>query len=579
MVSPQKISTYIRKPYALDAEAEKQLREVISEHPYFGNAWLLLTRSLHNQNSPKFEASLKQSSMYAGDRDLLYKLVNIEDSNDTKKPTFTDKTEIKTETVTPTQKVETAAVVEEPTQEKETKTPENQAAPVTETIEPPVVEQEVIETASTSTADSETTVEEDNTVNTIEETVEAIETSSIENKAEELAESIEETITDKVDETAETVGNEQEKVKSAYEEIFGKQEDKSEEETVSTEFETFDIRDRLTDDDPSLPDFDEEDFILQVDDNDSEDLLANALASSDIVDTSQKENEATDETTENINTGEVEENIAIAETEVNETAHSTENIGDTVSQNIESAKEERNELTENEVSEVVEELSNDLNSEVPEEHEITTNSISHEVEDTSETVSESIEAVAESNEAVSESIAFKLNADEAVTEEKSVVTEQPTIAEASESPTAASSFFEWLTQLKNPETEVSQKKNEIASEAISTEVSQSQQAPIYEVQETAEHATEKKSEVDDIIERFIKVNPTISRAKAEFYNPEVKSKESDTESDDLATETLAKIYRDQKLNDKAIDIYKRLSVIYPAKAAEYNTIIAEIENE
>jgi len=44
----------------------------------------------------------------------------------------------------------------------------------------------------------------------------------------------------------------------------------------------------------------------------------------------------------------------------------------------------------------------------------------------------------------------------------------------------------------------------------------------------------------------------------------------------LATETLAKIYTEQNLNDKAIEIYKRLIKVYPSKKAEYKAAIAQI---
>ncbi|MDL5049871.1 hypothetical protein QQ054_28060 [Oscillatoria amoena NRMC-F 0135] len=81
MVSPQKISSYLRKPFELDATAETELRGLIKEYPYFNNAWLLLARSLHNQKSNRFAEVLPQAAMQAGDRSLLYKLVNIDEAD------------------------------------------------------------------------------------------------------------------------------------------------------------------------------------------------------------------------------------------------------------------------------------------------------------------------------------------------------------------------------------------------------------------------------------------------------------------------------------------------------------------
>ncbi len=79
MVSPQQFSSYLRKPYDLDVSAEANLRSILQQHPYFSNAHLLLARSLHNQKSPAFDDALKQAAMFAGERPLLYKLVNIDE--------------------------------------------------------------------------------------------------------------------------------------------------------------------------------------------------------------------------------------------------------------------------------------------------------------------------------------------------------------------------------------------------------------------------------------------------------------------------------------------------------------------
>ena len=619
MVSPQKFSTYIRKPYALDAEAEQQLRDAIQKYPYFSNAWLLLTRSLHNQNSPKFDASLEQAGMYAGDRDLLYKLVNINDSDDEKKPLATESKAAPLATEIPAQKTEQATTTEAPKQEPETQTHTETATTPKDTVEQVVEEEttkeEVLEdlTINASTENETATPESaitENTVDpipqdTIEETVEADATTKGESSIEELTENLEAEITDNADESVEAIDAEQEKVKSAYEEIFGSQEDNGH-DSISNEFETFDIKDRVIEEEPALPDFDEEDFVLQVDDNESEVVLTDVMASAtlennldetaptvedpynDNIDTNTIENTTAEQVyTPQANTNESERILAdemASATLENNLDETTPAVEEPNSDNLETNTLE-NTTTEQEFTETI----NTLPEEPIESPEIESQdapvTATHTTVDAEENTLDASTNIPKTEEAPAENelhqpIDFKLENTEVLTEEAQESTEQIATEPQPSHAATASSFFEWLTQLNNPEaTAPIQKKNEITETAISTSVSQSQQPPIFVSENSTEELSKKKTNADDIIERFIKINPTISRPKAEFYNPEAKSKESDTESDDLATETLAKIYRDQNLNDKAIEVYQRLIVLYPAKAAEYTAIIAELENE
>lgn len=616
----------------LDAEAETQLREIIQEYPYFSNAWLLLTRSLHNQNSPKFDASLKQTSMYAGDRDLLYKLVNITDGEEEKKASFTKTKETVIAIETPAQEAESPIIVEEAKEEIKITTPAIEETLVAATQEIKETKEAIAEELVTENIAPliETEKElnsfsdiEDKVENEAQETKESIEEEIInfENTFEETVQDTEPEITAEVDETAKTFNSEQEKVKSAYEEIFGSQDD-TEEDTVSTEFETFDVNDREGNDEPALPDFDEDDFVLQVDENDSEDLMADEMASIGIA--NEPETTATTSfhnTSEDVNASTTQEGNdilveeptadtieeAITSDTITESTAPQETYVEEAEFELEASNLQNNEESESvstKVEGVESELGETINTNLAfNENEI--DSIPNEVESIVETVNENtetaivdnaiseneIEALSETpnNEAaidnsaeevntVDEAIAFKLES----TETTEVIETQENIEQVSapiQNPnfTEASNFFEWLTQLKNPEKE--EKKNDITQGAISTVVSQSHQSPIYAGEDITEAVSERKPDADAIIERFIKINPTISRPKAEFYNPEAKSKESDTESDDLATETLAKIYTDQNLNDKAIEVYQRLIVLYPAKAAEYTAIIAELESE
>jgi tetratricopeptide (TPR) repeat protein len=516
LVNPQQISSYIRKPYALDAEAEANLREIIKEYPYFSNAWLLLARSLHNQNHSNFDEVLKQASMYGGDRGLLYKLVNI-----------------------------TAEEADEKTIPADTKV-----------VEPPLTEaeQEVIATTTLEEEPKEQHTETVEEVLAVEKEQEHDALLTEEEKLEEIkhdrGEPIEEAESfieegkqiEKVDEQEETAESiaEEDKVKSTFEEIFSNAENSEGENNVSNEFETFDINESI-EKEPILPNFDDEDdFVLQVEDNDeSADIMADAIVAADDTkeeavnenaNISAKEENTVEKFEQNID--EPEESVSVNSSYSN-SDKGTEPIADNNQQ--QTSKVEGQKETQPEESEQSEEL--------------------------------------KEREAVGEAIAFKLNSPSTEIVENNP--ESKSVADTNEL-LAPSTFFEWLTQLKNPQSETtgsSEKKNELTKQE---QVAESEYNIVNESQAESSTPPQKSSSVDDIIERFIQINPTISRPKTEFYNPEVKSKESDTESDDLATETLAKIYIQQNLNDKAVEIYNRLIKIHPEKEEEYKAAIAEI---
>jgi len=81
----------------------------------------------------------------------------------------------------------------------------------------------------------------------------------------------------------------------------------------------------------------------------------------------------------------------------------------------------------------------------------------------------------------------------------------------------------------------------------------------------------------DLIERFIATAPRIVPVKAEFYSPVAQAKKSITEDDDLVSETLAKIYKDQGLMLKARSSYEKLGLLYPEKKAYFAALIQEID--
>lgn len=84
--------------------------------------------------------------------------------------------------------------------------------------------------------------------------------------------------------------------------------------------------------------------------------------------------------------------------------------------------------------------------------------------------------------------------------------------------------------------------------------------------------------VEDLIDEFIKNEPSITRSQARFFNPVEAAKTSIVDDENIVSETLAKIYFNQAKFDKAISIYKKLSLKYPEKSAYFAAQIEKIRN-
>ncbi len=79
----------------------------------------------------------------------------------------------------------------------------------------------------------------------------------------------------------------------------------------------------------------------------------------------------------------------------------------------------------------------------------------------------------------------------------------------------------------------------------------------------------------DLIDKFIKEEPKLSRPKAEFYNPVNMAKQSVAEDITFVSETLAKIYELQGNYSKALKAYENLHLKYPEKRLYF---AAQIKN-
>lgn len=206
---------------------------------------------------------------------------------------------------------------------------------------------------------------------------------------------------------------------------------------------------------------------------------------------------------------------------------------------------------------------------------------------------------------------------EAVEVEKNIVEEillqQPTIvdevsieSEINEENNAAEgtelTFVEWLLQQNSPhiETDSAKIEKEITKQQTIKPKIETPILPV-EPEKVAQPIAKPlfspnlpevtKADIDEavansnvnnfhnILDRFIKENPSISRPKAEFFNPVNMARQSVEEDDDLVTETLANLLYKQGNYKKAIKAYEKLCLLYPSKMSYFASLIKKIKTE
>ena len=84
---------------------------------------------------------------------------------------------------------------------------------------------------------------------------------------------------------------------------------------------------------------------------------------------------------------------------------------------------------------------------------------------------------------------------------------------------------------------------------------------------------------DDLIDDFLRAGDYRIVAEEGESDDEVKTVADFDDEDDLVTEELAEIYRQQGLNDEACAIYRKLSLRNPEKSVYFAELIDEIASE
>lgn len=191
--------------------------------------------------------------------------------------------------------------------------------------------------------------------------------------------------------------------------------------------------------------------------------------------------------------------------------------------------------------------------------ELNTDILSHAVSVAFEHSAESVIPIDE-NETSEEEVESKLK--ESIEPANDLSSEKP-ISEVNRS-TENLTFIQWLQlkKTKSSAADSSKESEDKAADSFNLEIKES-----------------SKSEINDLLDKFISEEPSISKPNKAFYSPSENAKKSLEESTDIVSETLAKIHVMQGNYSKATAAYKQLILLYPEKKAFFASQIEKIKQK
>jgi hypothetical protein len=95
----------------------------------------------------------------------------------------------------------------------------------------------------------------------------------------------------------------------------------------------------------------------------------------------------------------------------------------------------------------------------------------------------------------------------------------------------------------------------------------------------AEEAQKTALSKKEIIERFISVEPHISRPQKGFFNPADHARQSVIDNETIVSETLAKLLVKQGHVAKAVKVYEKLRLVFPEKSLYFAGLIEKLKQE
>lgn len=180
---------------------------------------------------------------------------------------------------------------------------------------------------------------------------------------------------------------------------------------------------------------------------------------------------------------------------------------------------------------------------------------------------------------------------------RSLQTEEPELVEAVKSvePAKAVESVEPVEPIESVEEEVAAEPVKLtrATESVVPVVEEDEEERLKRLKQIVENRLKQialeKDEIPkpkdpvltkkELIEKFIKEEPSISRPKPDFFDPVKVARSSREDQPGLVTETLARVHIQQGNIDKAIEIYRKLSLNFPEKSAYFAAQIEKLSTE